>query len=397
MLYEFKIKTLTPLTVAVKEGFKGLLYKALKEHIPGSTVKGSILSKIIREYGVSKLVNNEVHDPQISITQALACPSMDYTLIENVLPTHPLCYRWKTEKRIETLNLGDLLTEFKKSKDVKRAFSNILDKVTKLHLDYFKTRAILRSTGEMVSKPFIAVKRNGVWEKITVHTSTYIQVGIEKISRRASPGLIYGYEYVKPGQCYTGFIAGKRVENIAKMLGETSELKIGRGISRGFGTVLFELREVDVEKFFEEKLSKIVDLDCLKKEEPLCLYALSPLVTEPLGEVLNANIKGSLELPTNWLSKNIGELNAKIKLEVYGALSFGTELYRGFSLRTTTPKITVKSLAKGTLLLCEIKEVSGTSSNLEKLLTYTVFYGLDFFSTQGYNHVIPLTKDPFLT
>lgn len=135
----------------------------------------------------------------------------------------------------------------------------------------------------------------------------------------------------------------------------------------------------------------------MKKGEPLCLYALSPLVTEPLGEVLNANIKGSLELPTNWLSKNIGELNAKIKLEVYGALSFGTELYRGFSLRTTTPKITVKSLAKGTLLLCEIKEVSGTSSNLEKLLTYTVFYGLDFFSTQGYNHVIPLTKDPFLT
>lgn len=112
---------------------------------------------------------------------------------------------------------------------------------------------------------------------------------------------------------------------------------------------------------------------------------------------MGAEVKGYLKLPTHWISKNVGKFNAELKLKIHGALSFGTELYRGFSLRTITPKIAVKSLTKGTLLICEVVKVSGSLDELEKLLTFMVFYGLDTLSTQGYNHVIPLTEDPFLT
>lgn len=401
MLHEFKIKVLSPLTISVKEGFKGFIYKTLREYIPGSVIKGGLLSKIVREYGTSeaiKVVNEEGSDPQISITQALACPNMNYTLFKNVLPTHPLCYRWKSEKQIKTFNIRDFIEGFKKGKDLRNAYSKIMSKIMEFHYKYFETRNILRSSSEITSKPAIAIKKNGGWEEVSVKTSMYLQVGIDKVSKKASPGLIYGYEYVEPGQYYTGFIAGRRIKEIISALGDaTLELRIGRGISRGFGTIIFKLCEMNVKDFFKEVLSRVVEVEDLKPGEPLILYSLTPLVTEPLGSALKAEIKNYLELPTYWISKNVGKLNAKLKLKIYGALSFGSEIYRGFSLRTATPKIAIKGLTKGTLLLCEITEVSGSLDELEKLLVYTVFYGLDHLTTQGFNHVVPITKDPFLT
>lgn len=397
MIYKFKIETLTPLTLSVKEGFKGLIYKTLRDRIPGSTIKGAILSKAFREVDARNIVDSEVKDPQISIIPGYASPGSDYTLLDNLLPTHPLCYMWKSGDKVETLNIAEFINVFRKVEDVKRAYSTVIRKFSRLHIEYFKSRNILQSTSEVIFKPVIAAKSDNVWRKVSVPTSTYLQVGIEKTSRRASPGLLYGYEYVKPGQNYTGFIAGKRVEKLINILGNEFEVKLGRGLSRGFGLAVIRLSQVDCEKFIKNNLLQMVHVEYFKREEPVILYSISPLVAGPLGEVINSGIKGIIQLPSRWISRNADGLNASLKLKVYGAISFGTKIYRGFSLRTVTPKVAISSLIDGTLLVCKIMDVSGSEDELEKLLAYTLFYGIDYLSTQGYNHVLHITLDPFLT
>jgi len=397
MIYKFRVEVLTPLTISVREGFKGLIYKTLRDRIPGSTIKGAILTKAIREVDAREIVEYEVEDPQISVTPGYACPGSNYTLIDNLLPTHPLCYIWKGKDKVETLDIAEFINIFRKVRNVKEAYSTIIRRLGRLHIEYFKSRNILQSTCEIVFKPAIAAKSGSVWREVSVPTSAYLQVGMEKTSRRASPGLLYGYEYVKPGQNYTGFIAGKRVEKLISIFGEEFEIKLGRGLSRGFGLAAIKLSRVDYEEFIKNSILRMISTGYLRKGEPVILYSISPLVTKPLGEVVNSEVEGVIQLPTRWIARNVEEVNASLKLKVYGAISFGTRVYRGFSLRTVTPKIAVNSLVDGTLLVCEVMDVSGSEDELEKLLTYTLFYGLDYLSTQGYNHVLHVTLDPFLT
>jgi hypothetical protein len=135
-------------------------------------------------------------------------------------------------------------------------------------------------------------------------------------------------------------------DKIEKWLGykpKNEEVRMGRGISRGMGITEVEFKEVDYEKYIEERANEIKET-ISKTDEIILLRALTPILTiDKIGFSYDIDLSAYGLYPM----KVFNEVNY---------LAYTIEVFKGYSIYTNLPKVEVKGLSSGTLYFYKIKD-----------------------------------------
>ena len=171
-------------------------------------------------------------------------------------------------------------------------------------------------------------------------------------------------------------------------------MHIGRGVSRGFGRARLTLTELKPDELKACWLKRE-----LKADERVVLEATSPIF------VLNEDLIPvppwpgcELALDAKWyraLTKQDVSLRLKIvglRQEGRGVYSRrGAMTYRGWSIRTGKPKMPIRALPPGSLLVCDVVE-----GELKDPLAWLLpVLGLNSMASMGFNQLAPIERDPF--
>ena len=296
--------------------------------------------------------------------------------------------KWPGKDVVLSPGIENVISAIKRGRvDLEAAISdatlNFTLKLTSRGEVWFQPGELKSCGGKVVSLEHLG------WRISRVDVSSYIQVSLDHVRGAVSPGLIYAYEQVKPGTTYTGFITALDTSPIMSLIRKVASssvyLRIGRGISRGYGLVELRARPIDPRKLIEKVISEPIKLGDI-----VALEVLTPTFTlEPLPKPF---IKGSvIEVDEAWFSKMTGQL-VELKLKILDHPVGSLRKYVGWSLRTNTPKLPVKGLSPGSLLICKIESCS---VDVNEALPLLPFIGVNDFSAQGFNQLIPMNVDPF--
>jgi len=383
--YLYTLRLLTPTIITSTYGFRGMSYTITTNFIPGSTIRGGIFTKLIIEDILTKDdADREAVNPLHTISPALPIhESQSEPLpLKNVAFAHALSYQIKGDDAIYSLGLDELLEKVRKGDSVDTALTNLLFKtmisfdrkayedITKRSFDQF-----LKSSTEI--KPsihLVITRRNGSWHIVGIRRGIYVENAVERSRGSAAPGMLYAYEYIEPGQRFAGLIVLSKdsylMQPFESIDGSCIKMRIGRGLGRGFGVSELCLREIGIDMFVEG--------DTIR-DNIIAIYTLSPFtIIDPFPRLPRIGD----EIEVNVFGKTIA------KLKIIAILGREVIEYRGWSYRTHKPKIPVRALAPGSLLITQILDFEKSD-----ILKFGLPIGLDPLSAQGFNIIVPLERD----
>ena len=374
-VYWMTAEIISPTIITSEVGRKGFVYSVFTDIIPGSIFKGAILTAALVENVLKSRedANQMAKSPDFAFSPLVRSSSQDIMPLSNLLITHELCYTTKWEKdKIFSLGAHKLATAIDYEHSLMELEDHFLSHKIKEGWKY--------APGEIKKQPGRpAIKKNGSWRLLSDGPleSYYIQVALDHSRGSAAPGMLYAYEHIIPGILYSGVAITSSVCPLRDLLERnTVNVRIGRGISRGFGKVRLNIRTLQLPRLSE-----------LRGGEQVVLEALSPVfVEDPLPRPPK---KGDLlVLDPNWYDRLLNvDINAGFRVKaVIGRFT----TYRGWSLRTKLPKLPISALAEGSLLICEVEEKIPS-----EVSTVLPVVGLNRRASSGFNQLLPLTPDPF--
>ena len=387
-LFELKLEILTPTIITSTVGYRGFVHESLVHFIPGSILRGALLSEAIRVGSLEKEdINRLALSPDFALTPLLAIGKRGENLnhispLKDSLVAHALSYtsKWPGEKRVKSPGAVRL-----KNESAWKLIRELFLKAKHGELGW--------GPGEGVSIEGRPVRRvNRHWEVVGTGdwTMAYVEVGIDRSRGASAPGILYAYEFLKPGCTYTGLMAVQKNSLLMKFLNEREKIKLylGRGLSRGFGGAKLTMRKINPEEIQTNWIKNEI-----KSGEKVVFMALSPVfIDDGFPPIPVPPKKGDeLVLDFNWYTKMLGEaLNVKLKVKLVYGRKRASWVYRGWSLRTGTPKAPIKFQGMGSLLVCE-----ATNAIPNHVALFLPVLGLGPSASFGFNQLIPLEQDPF--
>ncbi len=385
-VFNVVIKFLTPALISVKEGYRGMMYSGVTDKIPGSTMRGSLLTWGIREGIVSRdEVVAESLSPKYSVTTFLLTPSESSLMYDNVMVAHALSLMFKEglgDGSVFSLGIDELLRRFKEFSSTltpKDILANLIMEVTKrMDIRGDELRSSV-NTERVVGNSVIKVGNSWRLSKDLVSglSGSYVGVGIDRLRRSSAPGILFGYEYVESGTTYCGLVSCIDGSVMCKVMDSlrrgNAVISIGKGVGRGYGLA----------KVVNVKEVSIRSVNDVRKGDYLVLEVVGPTFTlEPLT-------KSSIPAPRPLVAGDeiiLREGSTSLRLKVLS--TFGdVRVFRGWSLRTESPKLPIRALSYGSLAV--VKVIEGST----ELLNALSYVGLNEFSSQGFNILLPLVRD----
>jgi CRISPR/Cas system CSM-associated protein Csm3 (group 7 of RAMP superfamily) len=391
-LYLLRLRAASPAILTHEVGSAGFVYSTQTDYIPGSTVRGAILTAAVNNEAIEvKKAEELALNPDYTVSGALLNDSKHVEPLKDLHITHTLCYASKFDEEGEEGGVVRVVGKVYspgvekviagEPEEVERKTSSAIGE---LFTELVSKRGWEVFPGElrMVSgRP--AVKDGATWKIITARTSHYIQTALDHVRGGSAPGLLYAYEQVMPGTEYSCVVAVSEKSRMCEVLesikgGAIRYVGVGRGISRGFGRFEVEVKEVEAPEEMR-----------IRNGEIIAFQALTPVfITDPIprpprrGDVVM--------LDGEWYKRVLGD-SCRVRLKVICVLGSRCE-YRGWSIRTNSPKMPIYALDKGGILICRVEGISETDISY---ISYLPVLGLDHHASLGFNLVLPLKPDPF--
>jgi len=408
MIMGYEIKIMSPTLVSSREGVRGLSYKCERRWIPGSIVRGSILTSLYTHY--KKLndcdVEEEDANPSMLVTPAIAYrgPSASPILYKDALVAHTLSYIVKgveSEKGcygrdVFTFGLGKLLERVKDKKCsdddcVAGVLGDLIKEEIKKMFENFDPLAESPPKPYTI-KPAVSLPLNlcgNTYVGVEAEIGTRISVAVDGSRRGNVPGALYAYEYIEPGARFVGMISfisdsGRAQESrvfsaLAEFINSRELLiRIGKGVGRGLGLARLKLFKVGLDEINPAGAA----FGNIGVGDYVALLFISPA----------ASALESIPRPIEQGDEyEVSEGSSNVRIKVISVLG-KTTIYTGWSIRRGRPKMPVRAALPGTLAITKITQVSGNPS---KALQSLMYRGLGpMLASQGYGFAIPLVKDP---
>ncbi|RLE85342.1 MAG: hypothetical protein DRJ41_01410 [Thermoprotei archaeon] len=371
-VYVLSLRTESPMIITLRSGYGGFIHRSLTDEIPGLMLRGALFTRAIEEGVLTKdNADNLAIKPSHSIIPALFSSRGEAFPLDNLLPSHALCSKSKWSNIVMSPGAHKLA-----QKDYETILRGLLRDELKIYSK--KGKEGIWKPGEVKrvqGRP--ALKENGRWVLCgKPRTFHYIETALDPTRGAGLPEMLFSYELVDVGSTYCSLIALEDTNPLNSLLERGRvEISVGRGISRGFGKLSVKVVKGDIPKL--PKLGKYAVFEAIS---PLFIMDPLPRPPEP-GDVL--------KIDPNWYLRMTGyKISAELKVrEVLGSET----LYRGWSLRRNSPRVPVRALSKGSILICET--VSGEEG--DEVTSYLPVVGLNEYSSLGFNHLLPLDPDPF--
>jgi len=394
-VYRYVITNITPLIITSPRGYRGLSYVHVADYINGSMVRGGLITSLMN-YGIIKDQNEaEKLSYNIRVTPALPCKNTESSLYKDVTFAHSLSYTFKApmphdEKREERrkfvyslgiLNLINLIIHRKMS--VEDAISELISRLSRRLIESLKSSIefdIRRHPAEIKNaEGMIIVKDTRGWATISTETGVYVETSVERARGSSRPGVLYAYEYIRPGTIFTGYITylgdDKDLATILKDLAREKKeilVRIGRGTGRGYGLCKLKLEMHDIKEIEGE----------IKDINIIALEAISPMFTiSPYPKPVTSGDKFSV---------NISQTES-MELEILHVIGRHQLMYRGWSYLYNAPRLPILAQAPGCLFISRITKADPNTIN--DVLSYLPYVGLNEYSSLGFNFVYPIIED----
>jgi len=394
--FKIELESLSPILITVTEGYRGFLYRSLRYYIPGSVIQGSIMTTsisegLLRVNEAYSIVNKEL----FNTTPALTTIDFNYKYIKDLGIAHALCLRPKVKskkmkrKYVISIDVGKIIKELTlKQVNFSEMVKEVLD------------RSIIDIARELEVHPadledcsgFPIIKQEKTWilmedeERIRILPKTHISIEVKDWGGTV-PGALYAYEYIERGLKFKSHISCPKESTIYKILKQLESIgyvnaRIGKATSRGLGMIRLKLIEYPIEDLIDQVgINEINVNDKIIALETLSITSVLDPLPRPLktGDVVS------------------DKLNLGLKMQVVGILEskHGAREYRGWSIATNTPKLTIKGLPQGSIIFTRITKTPPTTNQLHQALISLLLLGLGPIS-QGFNIVYPFKKDPYI-
>ncbi|MEM0235128.1 RAMP superfamily CRISPR-associated protein [Thermofilum sp.] len=242
---EVELEILSPTIVTERRSLRGFL-KAL-DYIPASTLRGAILSELYRR-GIVKESFLESERARPSVITSYAYPVVDG---RKTYPAHPFMYECKICKVVKNY-LSEVIEDLESHGHLSKL----------AHLTCESGHVALES---LYSKPYPKEGKN------RVPTSRFLCTGVSKERGTSEIGMLYEYEAIAPGRKFWATMA---VPDELEEHVDGLEVRIGRGISRGFGRSRIIKSSVIGLRGLAAKIEEVI-----VQGKYIVFYASSPLVS----------------------------------------------------------------------------------------------------------------------
>ncbi len=389
-IYRYVIELLSPLIVTSAQGYKGMSYTVVSDHIPGSMVRGALFTHLLIEKMVSKQdVDLEAKSPRHSVTPALPIPRESPSpayLFRDAAFAHALTFTLKGGgKVVFSFGIENILKHVGKCADVEKVVeelvfeSSISSDVVAYKSAFSDPAAVFRSSAERDNVCGSTVARkNGKWIVHKPNRGIYVETAVERSRGSAAHGMLYAYEYMEPGNIFTGFVAVASDSRVAEAFKSIDKgcvvARVGRGLGRGFG-----LSRICMEGI--EASAVVPEADDLHPGRYIAMYAAAPTVlVGPMPRPIASNDRLRLDVFGNPVADVV----------VCDVIGRGHVKYYGWSYRYGLPKLPIRANHPGALAIVRVDSVH--NKDLARLLPLA---GFSSFSAQGLNFVKLLSQDFF--
>lgn len=191
---------------------------------------------------------------------------------------------------------------------------------------------------------FLPLNRSGLSAKFRPEQAVEMHIRIEPQTGRVSPGDLFGYVVLEPGQYFAGEIicANKKVWQTLKQMaelrsvGEVNELRLGRASQRGYGKVSLVLQEASNPPWQGPPLGeRVTDVD-----KVVLTLVSDAIVTDPWGRFVRG-------FESSWLKRGLA-LPEQAVVTVDNVRSFGiTRAVDAFNAKLGLPRARDVALAAG--------------------------------------------------
>jgi hypothetical protein len=379
--YEAKIKTLSPTIIPERRFERG--YKGQLSYIPSTTLRGAILSSL---YTKGYLSLDEIK----AIGESYELLVSNAYLIDNEFksyPSHPFMYKCKIPHGTD--DKGNKIFESKifiSEDEVANSLKSGIDPIFKFECSKGHV-AIEHPHPKPVRK---ANRSEEEFREVSIKVQSMISVGISKHRASSQAGMLYEYDAMIEGQefwCYIGVLR----DEICKYIKSGLEIKIGRGISRGFGrSVMEKIEEISLDKIIEELKSSNIAVE----GKNIIFYSLSPLLKIDDYE----NYKSYPDILDLKFLMNICGLNEEAGiLEIKRVYGKERNLHCGWDICENTKRPIFYDIAsEGSIA---IGSISGKNIPLSLALLSLIGYPIKTFNkyvVTGINMLTPIQINSFL-
>ncbi len=261
--YEVKIKTLSPTIIPERKVERG--YKGQLKYIPSTTLRGAILTSLyMKGYLDLEEVKTIGKSCELLVSNAYLIDSGFKSY-----PSHPFMYRCKIPH--ETYEKSEMIFESKVFvHEIADSLKSGIDPSFKFECS--KGHAAIEYPHPKLVRQ--SHRNKEAFKEVDIKVQSMISVGINKKRATSQAGMLYEYDAIIEGQefwCYIGILRDEIYRHIKSGL----EIRIGRGISRGFGrSVIEKIEEISLDKIIEVLKS----IDVAVKDRNIIFYSLSPLI-----------------------------------------------------------------------------------------------------------------------
>ena len=318
-IYEMTFRLLSPAIVTRRRTLRGFL-KPL-DHIPSSTIRGAVIAHLYRRGDLDE----EALKEEASAPRIIASPGYLTSRGERSYPCHPFAYRCKACEDGEVNYASEALETLER--EGKPLFKSTCER------------------GHLALKPLHpapVIPKGDRLERVSPIHHSAVCVGMSRDRASSHRGLLFDYEALAVGLEFWATLVIP--EKFSKGVYRGMKLRIGRGVSRGFG--LAEVTKLRYIKLKEEaeRVSEAF------RGRKLILYALSP-TSRAVG-------RGSIPRLSEM---DLGEVAERCGLEVEGRLIFKagygrmTQLQTGYDMRRGVIRPRMKAGRPGCIYVAEVE------------------------------------------
>ncbi len=330
-------------------------YSSISGRIHGSTLRGSIISWAFKT-GYIENPEAEMNDPKLIVHPA-------YPKGRSVArPPTPYIMKCKDGRVVDLLGRENV-EKLTRASSVEEMLLFMKDPSRQCHI-----MRNIPGAAKIIRSPVFIDKEIRVYEEMV---DVMASVGINKRTRASERGMLYNYEAILPGAEFSTVIIDRTDRRrYIEFLRRERRIFIGRGISRGFGSVSVGVRwEKDMDLLVRELKDEV------KKwvvDGRIALYARSPATT-----VRGLRSSPIPEPEEGWIA------GVRIARGNGGFLAAGFKgKFRSVSYITGLPRPSLSCSEEGTVFIAEV--------NSEEAVALGSLIGWSHLSCLGLNIIQPL-------